>query len=102
MPYLPILDILRSYTGIKEGEQECVIKEKMNDKILGLDENLKTVIPPFQELLSLNHDEQEYAKLEPKQKREKAFESIKDPLLKIHVFLRDHQCAPEPPMAGSI
>jgi class 3 adenylate cyclase/tetratricopeptide (TPR) repeat protein len=82
MPYLPILDILRSYIGIKEGERESVINEKMNDRILGLDENLNTAIPPFQELLSLKTDDQEYSRLEPKQKREKTFESIRDLLVR--------------------
>lgn len=78
MPYLPILDVFRSYIGIKEGEQESVIKEKMNEMIFGLDENLKSAIPPFEELLSLKVEDKEYAKLEPKQKREKTFEAFRD------------------------
>ena len=82
MPYLPILDVFRSYVGIKEGEQEAVIKKKMRERILGLDENLRSVIPPFQELLSLKVEDEEYAKLEPKQKREKTFEAIRDLLVR--------------------
>jgi len=82
MPYLPILDVLRSFIGVKEGEQETVIKQKLNGRILGLDENLQSIIPPFQELLSLRVDDEEYAKLEPKQKREKTFEAIRDLLIR--------------------
>jgi class 3 adenylate cyclase/tetratricopeptide (TPR) repeat protein len=80
--YLPILDILRSYFEVKEGEQEFLINKRMKEKILQLDEHLKTVLPPFQELLSLKADDETYLKLEPKQKREKIFESIRDLLIR--------------------
>ena len=82
MAYLPILDILRSYFEIKEGEQEFPIKRKIKEKIFQLDEKLKSVLPPFQELLSLRVDDEAYRKLEPKQKREKIFEAIRDLLIR--------------------
>ncbi len=82
MPYLPILDVTRSFIGVKEGEQEHVIRQKLNERILGLDENLRHVIAPYQELLSLKVDDEEFAKLEPKQKREKTFEAIRDLLIR--------------------
>ncbi|MBI4963824.1 MAG: AAA family ATPase [Desulfomonile tiedjei] len=82
MPYLPILDVTRSFIGVKEGEQEHVIRQKLKERILGLDENLAHIIPPCQELLSLKADDEEFAKLEPKQKREKTFEAIRDLLIR--------------------
>ncbi|MGO9566603.1 MAG: adenylate/guanylate cyclase domain-containing protein [Desulfomonilaceae bacterium] len=82
MPYLPILDITRSLIGLKEGEQEHVIRQKLKERILGIDQNLAHVIPPFQELLSLKVDDEAFAKLEPKQKREKTFEAIRDLLIR--------------------
>jgi class 3 adenylate cyclase/tetratricopeptide (TPR) repeat protein len=82
MPYLPILDVTRSFIGVKEGEQEHVIRQKLKERILGLDQNLAHVIPPYQELLSLKVDDEEFAKLEPKQKREKTFEAIRDLLIR--------------------
>jgi class 3 adenylate cyclase/tetratricopeptide (TPR) repeat protein len=82
MPYLPILDVTRSFIGVKEGEQEQVIRQKLKERILGLDQNLRHVIPPYQELLSLKVDNEEFAKLEPKQKREKTFEAIRDLLIR--------------------
>ena len=33
MAYLPLLDILRSYFGIKEGEQELPVKRKMRERV---------------------------------------------------------------------
>jgi class 3 adenylate cyclase/tetratricopeptide (TPR) repeat protein len=80
--YLPILDILRSYFEIKEGEQEFSIKRKIKEKIFQLNEKLKSALSPFQELLSLNVDDEAHLKLEPKQKREKIFEAIRDLLIR--------------------
>jgi class 3 adenylate cyclase/tetratricopeptide (TPR) repeat protein len=86
--YLPILDMLRSYFESKEGEHEVLIKKKMKEKISHLDETLKSVLPPFQELLSLETDDESYLKLEPKQKREKIFEAIRN------LFIRESQNKP--------
>jgi class 3 adenylate cyclase/tetratricopeptide (TPR) repeat protein/ribosomal protein L40E len=81
MSYLPILDIIRSYFEIKEGDQEFLIKKNMEGKIVQLDEKLHDVLPPFHELLSLDVEDAAYKKLEPMQKREKTFEAIRDLLV---------------------
>lgn len=82
MAYLPILDILRSYFEIKEGDPELAVKNKMESRILDLDEGLKNVLSPLDELLSLKVDDEAYLELEPKQKRERAFEAIRDLLIR--------------------
>jgi tetratricopeptide (TPR) repeat protein len=82
MAYLPILDILRSYFEIKEGDQEYRIKKNMEEKILQLDEKLESVLPPFHELLSLKVEDEAYQKLDPLQKREKTFEALRDLLVR--------------------
>ena len=87
MAYLPLLDILRSCFGIKEGEREYLINKKMKEKMLLLDEHLITALAPFQDLLSLEPDE-EYRHLEPKQKRERIFEALRD------LFIRESQKTP--------
>ena len=84
MAYLPFLDVLRSYFGIKEGEREFLINKKMKEKLASVDASL---IPPFQDLLSLDSDET-YQSLEPKQKRERIFEALRD------LFIRESQKAP--------
>jgi len=78
MAYLPVLDILRSYFKIKEGDQESRIKKYMEEKILQLDEKLHGILPSIHELLSLEIEDATYQKLEPQQKREKTFESLRD------------------------
>ena len=81
MAYLPILDILRSYFGIREGEQETIIKKKMAEKILQLDGKLKGTLPPFRELLSLKVEDGAHLQLQPQQKKERTFEAIRDLLV---------------------
>jgi class 3 adenylate cyclase len=81
MVYLPVLDILRSYFEIKEGDPEFRIKKKIADKILKLDQKLQGVYSPFYDLLSLKVEDEAYQKLEPMQKREKTFEALRDLLI---------------------
>jgi len=82
MAYLPLLDVLRQYFDIKEGEREFVIKKRMAEKISQLDGKLKDILPPLHELLSLTVEDDGYFKLEPLQKREKIFEAMRNLLLR--------------------
>jgi class 3 adenylate cyclase/tetratricopeptide (TPR) repeat protein len=82
MAYLPILDILRSYFNLNETDRELIIKKKMKDKILQLDDKLEGVLPPFEDLLSLDVLDEAYIDLEPKQKRARTFEAVRDLLIR--------------------
>ncbi|RJP26781.1 MAG: TIR domain-containing protein [Actinobacteria bacterium] len=78
--YLPILGILRSYFDIHEGEEEAVSKQKMEGRLASLGGQLPHILPPLQELLSLEVDDQAYLSLEPAQRRERVFEAARYPL----------------------
>jgi class 3 adenylate cyclase/tetratricopeptide (TPR) repeat protein len=82
MTYLPLIDTLKSYFEIKEGDREYIIKKKIAQKILHLDERLKGALPPFQEMLSLKVDDTAYLQLEPSAKKLKTFEAIRDLLVR--------------------
>ncbi len=82
MAYLPLLDILRSCLDIREGDRERIIKKKIAEKTVGLDSKLSGTVPPFQELLSLKVDDEAYLRLEPQQRRQRTFESIRDLLIR--------------------
>jgi predicted ATPase len=82
MAYLPILDIVRSYLEIKEGDREFIVRKKLKGRIFELEERFKNLLPPFQELLSLRVEDEAYLKLEPGQKRERIFEAIRDLLIR--------------------
>ena len=83
MPYLPMLDVLRSYFDIKEGDREFLISKKIKDKIVSLDETLEHSIPFFKDLLSLKIDDPEFIKLDPKDKREKTFEALRSVIIRL-------------------
>jgi len=85
MPYLPILDIIRSYFDIKEGDREFIIRKKIKDKALKLDKKLEGIVAPILELLSVKTDDEEFSKLDPQLKREKTFEALRD------LFIRQSQ-----------
>ncbi len=82
MVFLPLLDILRSYCGLEEGEREFLVKKKLKEKITGGDENLPGTLAPFQDLLSLEADDESWTQLPPKEKREKTFEALRDLLIR--------------------
>jgi predicted ATPase/class 3 adenylate cyclase len=78
MPYLPLLDILRSYFDIKGDDLEHSIKKKITDKVLLLDESIESVLPPIQEIFAIEVEDETYVNLEPGQKRERTFEAFRD------------------------
>lgn len=78
MPYLPILDILKSFFEIKEGESEPAAKKRVRERIMGMDEELHGILSPIFDLLSLRVQDETYLKLEPRVKREKIFDALRD------------------------
>ncbi len=88
MVYLPFLDILRAYFDVKEGDREPLIKRKLSGKMIGLDVKLQSALPPLQDLLSLKVEDEAYLHLEPRQKKERTFEALRD------LFLRQSQSRP--------
>jgi class 3 adenylate cyclase/tetratricopeptide (TPR) repeat protein len=83
MSYLPMLEIIKSFFGIKEDNSESAIKAKLKEKISTLDENLQATIPSFQDLLSLKADSDDFTVLDPQQKRELTFVAMRDLFLHI-------------------
>jgi tetratricopeptide (TPR) repeat protein len=80
--YVPILEIMKSYCDIKEGEHEFAIKRKMANRISQLDDRLRHILAPLHDLLSLRVEDEEYLKLEPVQKKERIFEAIRDLIIR--------------------
>jgi class 3 adenylate cyclase/tetratricopeptide (TPR) repeat protein len=79
--YLPIIEILKRFFQITEADTEPVIKEKMASIILRFDEKLQSNLPPLQDVLSLNVEDQNYTNCEPQHKKNMIFESIRDLLI---------------------
>ena len=82
MPYLPFLDILRSYFQVREGDGEAEVKQNMLDKVSRLDPKLREALPPLQDILSLKVEDKDYLMLDPQTKRTRIFEAVRDLLLR--------------------
>jgi class 3 adenylate cyclase/tetratricopeptide (TPR) repeat protein/energy-coupling factor transporter ATP-binding protein EcfA2 len=82
MAYLPILDILRAYFEVEEGDREFVIKKKIEGMLVRLDGKFKEIIPPIHEILSLTVEDEGYINLDLQKKRERTFEAIRDLLIR--------------------
>jgi class 3 adenylate cyclase/tetratricopeptide (TPR) repeat protein len=77
IPYLPILDMLRDYFHISEDETEATIKQEISNKVTQISDQLTHIFSPIQEILSLKVENEEYVKLDAKQRRDKVFEAIR-------------------------
>lgn len=82
VPYLPLLGILRSYFGVEEGEPDPSARAKMKNRVSRLDERLQGLLPPLCDLLSLKVEDDQYLKLEPKDRKEKVFQAIRNLLIR--------------------
>ncbi|MDB4304037.1 AAA family ATPase, partial [Desulfosarcina sp.] len=88
MPYLPLLDVLRSYFDIEESDQEQDIKNKVAEKLARLHENLTACLPSFQDILSLRVDDERYPQIDPGEKKVRVFEALRN------LFIRESQNNP--------
>ena len=77
IPYLPILDLLKDYFDIKEDEDESSMKKKISEKVAQLTIQPSQILPPLYEILSLTGEDEEYLKLDGKQRRDKVFDAIR-------------------------
>ncbi|PYJ79316.1 MAG: hypothetical protein DME69_05220 [Verrucomicrobia bacterium] len=106
-PYFPVIELLRRYFKISEGEGAESIREKIADHVLKLDEMLKDAIPPILSLLGALPDHREGASqksngqwrdvvetikrfngMEPQQRRRYTLEGLK------RVMVRESQKQP--------
>lgn len=81
--YLPILDILKSIFNINDDDKEFVVKRKIKESAVNFDKSFSRLNSSFQDILSLKVDDEEHLKLEPKEKREKIFEAIRNLLIRM-------------------
>jgi class 3 adenylate cyclase/tetratricopeptide (TPR) repeat protein len=76
-PYLPVIDLLKAYFRLKEGDDHLEIQEKVIGKLLALDPSLASALPPFLTLLDVPTDDSEWDTLDPPQRRQRTLDAIK-------------------------
>ena len=81
-PYLPIVELLRSYFHLDIGEDADVIRRKVSEAIRGLDENLLPALSALLTLLDVPVPDPAWQSLAPAQRRQRTFDGVKRLLLR--------------------
>ncbi len=77
MPYLPIIEMLKGFFNMVEGDDEEAIREKLAMGLADYRDQQDRLLFPLQELLSLRVDDGAYLSIEPRLRRERVFEAIR-------------------------
>ncbi len=76
-PYFPVLDLLKRYTHVEEGDDIRTIRARVTGQVLSLDEALQETVPAFLWLLEALPAEHPFLSLEPPQRRRRTLDALK-------------------------
>lgn len=76
-PYLPIIDLLKSYFKIDVRDSVRMIRERVTGKVILLDQSLQDAIPPILYLLDALPDDDPFRGWDPLQRRQQTIQAIK-------------------------
>ncbi len=83
IPFVPIREFFSSCFDIGKGESEKEIDDKLIAGVTGLDPDLLPSVPAFRHFLSIRAGDDQWETLEPREKREKIFESLRNLFIRI-------------------
>jgi class 3 adenylate cyclase/tetratricopeptide (TPR) repeat protein len=87
-PYFPVVDLLKRYVHVEDGDEPRTIRAKVTGQILTLDESLQETIPALLSLLDALPDDSPFQQLDPPQRRQRTLEGLK------RILLRESQVQP--------
>ncbi len=87
-PYFPVIDLLKRYCHVDDGDDTRTVRAKVTGQVLTLDETLQETIPALLTLLDAVPDDSPFRHLEPPQRRQRTLEALK------RVLLRESQVQP--------
>src|SRR5262245_30117162 len=80
-PYLPLIDLLKTYFKIHDRDNQREIREKVTGKLLTLDKSLEPLLPAFLSLLNVTVEDEQWQMLDPSQRRLRTLDAVKRLLL---------------------
>lgn len=83
IPFLPIRQSFQSFLDIGEGESREKINKKLETRLESLDRDLIEFFPAFRHLLSLPTRDNQWENYDPKEKRTKLFEAIRNLFIRL-------------------
>jgi class 3 adenylate cyclase/tetratricopeptide (TPR) repeat protein len=87
-PYFPVIDLLKRYVHVEDGDDARTIRAKVTGQILTLDESLQDTIPALLSLLDALPEDSPFLQLDPPQRRQRTMNGLK------HILLRESQVQP--------
>ncbi len=77
IPYLPVLDLLRSYFGVTDQDSDQAAREKIAGRILLIDDEMKGMLPHIFDFLGVPDPGRPVPVLEPEQRRAMLAEGLR-------------------------
>jgi predicted ATPase len=87
-PYFPVIDLLKRYCQIDDGDEVRTIRARVTGQVLTLDETLQDTLPVLLALLDVLPDDSPFLHLDPSQRRQRTLEALR------RVLLRESQVQP--------
>ena len=87
-PYFPVIDLLKRYCHVDDGDDARTIRAKVTGQVLTLDETLQDTLPALLALLDAVPDDSPFLHLDPPQRRQRTLDGLK------RVLLRESQVQP--------
>ena len=87
-PYFPVIDLLKRYCQIDDGDEARTIRARVTGQVLTLDETLQDTLPALLALLDVLPDDSPFVHLDPPQRRQRTLEALR------RVLLRESQVQP--------
>src|SRR5215510_2703933 len=80
-PYFPVIDLLKRYAHLEDGDEPRTVRAKVTGQILSLDETLQETIPALLALLDALPADSPFLTLDPPQRRQRTLAALKRVLL---------------------
>jgi class 3 adenylate cyclase/tetratricopeptide (TPR) repeat protein len=87
-PYFPVLNLLRRYCHLEDGDDARTVRAKVTGQVLTLDSALQEAIPALLSLLDVIPENDPFLQLDPPQRRQRTLNALKQ------VLLRESQVQP--------
>jgi tetratricopeptide (TPR) repeat protein len=87
-PYFPVMDLLKRYCQVDDGDDVRTVRAKVTGQVLTLDEMLQDTLPALLALLDALPEDSPFVQLDPPQRRQRTLDALK------RLLLRESQVQP--------
>jgi class 3 adenylate cyclase/tetratricopeptide (TPR) repeat protein len=88
IPYFPVVDLLKRYMHVEDGDDTRTIRAKVTGHIITLGEALQETIPALLALVDALPEDSPFLQLDPRQRRQRTLDALK------RLLLRESQVQP--------